>query len=259
MCTFTTNVTPDLDSDVTVVRATGVLSLLTAPAMRAVLLACVAGCPSAVVVDVTGCVAENPAALAVLPAVALHRAARPPVAVLLCGADDGFLRNGGLAALGPVARYGTCAEALSAAEDARRTRQRKAVRIPRSREAPRSAREEVAQVCDTWGLDHMRIPALLIVSELATNAIWHAGSDVDLEVTLRDDYLHLRMRDTSPLPPVLPAQPRAATLRDHGRGMAVVAHYSTAWGYVIDSAGAGKVVWATLYSRPREFAGAQPG
>ena len=249
MLALTTTVSHDLVADVTVVRARGCLSLVTAPVMRAALLKCIAECPSAVVVDVTGCDSGSAAALTVFPAAAYGRAAQPTVPVLLCGPDRWFLRNGGLAALGTVPVYGTRVEALNAVEEARAAQRQVRLHCHHSVNAPRQAREAVSTACDDWDLGHLRSAAVLIISELVTNAIRHAGTDVDVEAMVRGTFLHLRVRDASPVPPSV-AELNPFTLADHGRGMPIVAQLSTSWGCVVNSTATGKVVWATLRTRP---------
>jgi anti-sigma regulatory factor (Ser/Thr protein kinase)/anti-anti-sigma regulatory factor len=247
---LTTTVSRDLEADVTIVRAYGRLDLVTAPLMRAALLKCVAECPSAVVVDISGCATYSAAALAVFPAVGTGQAGRPAVTIVLCGTDDRFLPTGGRAALGDMPTYGTCIEALTAAEQARSTQRCMRLHAVRSLSAPGRARVAIGEACDEWDLSHLRIPAVLIISELVTNAVCHASTDVDIEAIVRGDFLHLRVRDGSPVPPTMSSNGHGSMPSDHGRGLPIVAHYSVAWGFVVNSTGTGKVVWATLRARP---------
>jgi len=247
---LTTTVRHDLAADVAVMRVEGELNLGTAPAMRAALLTCVADCPSAIVVDVAQCLPENPAALSVFPSVARHEAAQPTVAVLVCGVTSDFLRNGGSAALGPIRTYRSRAEALLAAAEVRASQLRMRLRIQPSRAAPGLARDAIDSVCDQWHLDGMRTSALLIISELVANAVLHGAGEIDVEAVIRGDFLNLRVHDGSPLPPTPAPPPDQPAVREYGRGLQIVAMYSTAWGYVIDPKGTGKVVWATLRVGP---------
>jgi anti-sigma regulatory factor (Ser/Thr protein kinase) len=108
----------------------------------------------------------------------------------------------------------------------------------------------VSDVCDQWGLESLRNSALLITSELVTNAIRHAASDVVVDAILRDNYLHLRVHDRSTQPPKLDEKAGGNHLRDSGRGLPIVAYHSTGWGYVLKPDGRGKIVWATMRVRP---------
>jgi anti-sigma regulatory factor (Ser/Thr protein kinase) len=252
MAALMTIVDHDLVADVTVVRARGWLDLRTAVLMRAALLKCISECPSAIVVDVSDCLAGAPAALTVFPAVASHQTAQPTVAVLLCGVTKEFVRNGGAAALGAVSTYATLLQALDAAEAARARQQRVHIRLRHTPDSPGLAREVLYSACDTWGLGAFRATALLIGTELVTNAVRHgdgAGA-IDLEAMMRNDFLHIRVHDGSPDPPAPAAQPDGLDLREDGRGLHIVASYSSAWGYVVNPSCAGKVVWATLRVRP---------
>jgi anti-sigma regulatory factor (Ser/Thr protein kinase)/anti-anti-sigma regulatory factor len=248
MVGLTTTVSRDLETDVTLLRAYGRLDLVTAPMMRAALLKCIAECPSAVVVDISDCAAYSATALAVFPAVGKAQTNQPAVPVLLAGVTERSLPTGGRVALSDVPTYDTRMAALTAAETARSIQRRMRLHAPRSWKTPGRARLAVIEACDGWGLGHLRTPAALIISELVTNAIRHASTDVDIEAVLRGDFLHLRVRDGSPVPPTLGGDgPEPA---DHGNGLPIVAHYSTAWGFTVNSTGTGKVVWATLRARP---------
>ena len=248
MAALTIKISRDLDADVTVLRPAGRLNLATARDLRSNLLKCLTECPSAIVVDLGDCAIESPAALSVIPAVAQSHAAQPSVAMLLCGM--GGPTDSAPAVLGALPVHASLADALAAAEDARRGQQRVHLHIARSPSGAGEAREAIGNACDLWGLSDLRHRATLIVSELVTNAIRHAGTDVEVDAALRALYLHLRVMDSDPTPPVMVAPADASTLAENGRGLSVVAHYSTGWGYSVDSLGAGKVVWATLRIRP---------
>lgn len=85
-------------------------------------------------------------------------------------------------------------------------------------------REELAAVCDTPNLD----AAVLMVSELVTNAVVHTPSAV--EVTLATDRHRARVevRDQGPS-----WAPSAKALNDHaecGRGLSIVEACALRWG-----------------------------
>jgi anti-sigma regulatory factor (Ser/Thr protein kinase) len=97
--------------------------------------------------------------------------------------------------------------------------------------------------CREWGLEDLILPAELIMSELASNAVQHAGTDLVASVVLRRELLHLTISDGSPSPPRKNAEypgPGAVS----GRGLLLVAEFATAWGCLPIEGG--KVVWATL-------------
>jgi hypothetical protein len=107
--------------------------------------------------------------------------------------------------------------------------------------APRAARNFVTGTLLDWGLDTLVPSAALTVSELVTNSVVHAGTDIALSVAFNLRRVRLTVRDNSP---ALPRWPYAH-LDLHGRGLSVVAGLSRASG-VLPTAEGGKVVWAVL-------------
>ena len=86
--------------------------------------------------------------------------------------------------------------------------------------------------------------ALLVVTELVTNAVLHARGPIDVTLAITDDALLVRVFDCDPRPPVH----RPVTLEStDGRGVALVAMVSEQWGAI--SHDEGKTVWS-LITRP---------
>ncbi len=89
------------------------------------------------------------------------------------------------------------------------------------------------------GRDEWTETASLAVSELVTNALLHAHSNIELKVEVSAEHLRVEVRDFNP---VLPS---ARAYEDHattGRGLELVAAVTD--GHGVDSLGAdGKVVW----------------
>lgn len=85
--------------------------------------------------------------------------------------------------------------------------------------------------------------ARLLVTELATNALMHAGSEITLSIALDGD-LHVEVVDDSSDMPVLviDIDPVAA----HGRGLRLVNRLASRWG--AERRGRGKAVWFDLYA-----------
>ena len=112
----------------------------------------------------------------------------------------------------------------------------------RDREAPAQARRFVAEVLEVWGHDGAFIEdAKLVVSELTTNAVVHAGSAFRLVVRRRTSEMWLEVHDSSHAFSELRAGAPAA---DSGHGLNLVAAVAHDWG--VDQARTGKVVWAQL-------------
>lgn len=119
-------------------------------------------------------------------------------------------------------------------------------RLPPSPASVRAACDLVAEACHTWHLPRAH-DALLIMSELATNAVEHAGTTFVVTVSRSDTGLHLAVRDGVTRFPHLgePAPiDHQAPLHERGRGLHLVHAIADAWG-AIPTRG-GKVVWATV-------------
>lgn len=83
--------------------------------------------------------------------------------------------------------------------------------------------------------------AQLLVSELVTNAIVHARSEVGLTVSVTEELVRVEISDQNPHPPTQRAYDRGATT---GRGLALLRALATRFGVVATAEG--KVVWFTL-------------
>ena len=112
--------------------------------------------------------------------------------------------------------------------------------------APRASRDFVSRTLLDWGLSRHLPSACLVVSELVTNAMTHAGTDIHLTLSEHRQALRVAVRDQSA---GMPAQQREA-LKTHGRGLAIVAGLATAWG-VLPHPDGGKVVWAVIDASAR--------
>jgi anti-sigma regulatory factor (Ser/Thr protein kinase) len=109
---------------------------------------------------------------------------------------------------------------------------------PNSRAASR-ARSFVYRQCRAKGITGDTLEtAVLLTSEVVTNACIHAGTAARLEVTTSPDGLIVEVGDAdSRLPEVIDPDPEAL----HGRGLAIVSALAADWGAHEDDCG--KVVW----------------
>jgi anti-sigma regulatory factor (Ser/Thr protein kinase) len=88
--------------------------------------------------------------------------------------------------------------------------------------------------------------AVLVVAELAANAVLHAESDVSIGIARVDGGVRLVVGDTSD---VVPASRAAHPLADNGRGLLMVSNIAGAWGHeLVDG---GKLIWVDL-AAPRQ-------
>ncbi|MFE1878133.1 SpoIIE family protein phosphatase [Streptomyces diastatochromogenes] len=113
-------------------------------------------------------------------------------------------------------------------------------RVP---EAVRHARRFTRRTLRTWGVSPDTMDtALLVVSELVTNALVHTDGQVRLDLSLVNHRLRLAVADTSPRSPVKPTN--IGWEATGGRGILLVEAVSEAWGTVPVSGG--KQVWADV-------------
>ena len=83
--------------------------------------------------------------------------------------------------------------------------------------------------------------AILLISELVTNAMLHGGEGAVLTLLLNDRILRVEVQDASPALPVVRSYSETATT---GRGMVIVDSLAAAWGSF--PVAGGKVVWFEL-------------
>lgn len=103
----------------------------------------------------------------------------------------------------------------------------------------RAARRFVAEVAELAGTRAADVE--LVTSELATNAVLHAGTPFRVEVDRDARRLRVAVCDDDPNPPIV---------QDHGieaptgRGLRILAAIADRWG--VDASGPGKAVWFEL-------------
>ena len=110
-------------------------------------------------------------------------------------------------------------------------------------ESAGAARGLVRSVCQECGVEgELREDALLIVNELVSNVVDHAGTRCVLSAGVDDGQLRIEVRDFYRCPP---PRPRPFEVRSaRGRGLQVVSLLSTRWG--VTEFADGKSVWAAL-------------
>jgi anti-sigma regulatory factor (Ser/Thr protein kinase) len=87
--------------------------------------------------------------------------------------------------------------------------------------------------------------ALLIVSELVTNAVRHGDGDIVVSLDVRPDRVRIEVRDDGAELPVIPTE-HPPTDRPAGRGLLIVAATASDWGVDLARGDQGKTVWAEL-------------
>jgi anti-sigma regulatory factor (Ser/Thr protein kinase) len=116
-----------------------------------------------------------------------------------------------------------------------------AFRADRSASAPRLARQAMREwLASVRCPDRVSADALLVVSELLTNAVVHARSEATIVASFDDGRLRVEVHDGDLTPPRLSDQPDASG----GWGLRLVAALADRWGWILTSSG--KRVWAEL-------------
>ena len=126
------------------------------------------------------------------------------------------------------------------------------VTLPAARPAAALARQATRAAMAAWRLGYLADSAVLLVSELVTNAVMHARPDAAgivpgtvLRLEYGDGWLRIEVHDTSPNHP----RPRIPDwLDESGFGLMLVDALAAKWG--VQQTAQGKAVWAELDARP---------
>jgi anti-sigma regulatory factor (Ser/Thr protein kinase) len=130
------------------------------------------------------------------------------------------------------------------------------IALPRSPASVGEARRFIQARTAAWSIPEPAGSQLVLIgSELVTNAVLHARTELIVTLELRDGRVRIGVNDRSQAP---------ATLRHYqadamtGRGLGVVAALSDRWG--ISAAPDGKVVWAEVVAgdQPRQETTSRP-
>lgn len=113
---------------------------------------------------------------------------------------------------------------------------------------PRSARDArrfVERTFQRWQCAHLLELATLLTSELVTNGILHARSDIELLLRLNGQTVRVEVRDEGRGTPVRREVGLEST---NGRGLALVETLAGRWGVepIDPGTGRGKAVWFEL-------------
>ncbi|WP_393054838.1 ATP-binding protein [Streptomyces sp. LN549] len=125
--------------------------------------------------------------------------------------------------------------------------------LPALPASARSARDTVRDRLRYWELPgDTCCDAVLLVSELTTNAVLHTGSaHVLCGLTLTSDERRLRIElHDECSTPVHPPEHRAGPDEESGRGLLLVQQLADSWGSARSTRAEGKVVWAELTAHP---------
>jgi anti-sigma regulatory factor (Ser/Thr protein kinase) len=130
--------------------------------------------------------------------------------------------------------------------------------VPARVESVSRARRLVSERLELWGVDgDTRDTALLVVSELVTNAVVHTGGHlVSCQLHCTEGWLRVTVQDQGSTE----TGPRVChgLEEERGRGLLLVEAVSTAWGTYDCERGTGRVVWAELPNAAEPFTSGWP-
>jgi anti-sigma regulatory factor (Ser/Thr protein kinase) len=117
----------------------------------------------------------------------------------------------------------------------------RSLRLPPTARSTTQARRFVLSALSVWGLDDLRDAAALLTSEVVTNSVLHARTDVEVTVSRLDDGVAVEVSDGSRRAPVRRLQLEEATT---GRGVELLQQLAGQWGVTLHADG--KTVRFTL-------------
>jgi anti-sigma regulatory factor (Ser/Thr protein kinase) len=113
--------------------------------------------------------------------------------------------------------------------------------LPPEPTSARACRRFLLSTLDEWDADQFADDAVLLLSELVTNAVLHAGTEIEVAIRLDGDILRVEVRDGDPR---LPTVRQYSLLSGTGRGLALVARTARSWD--VEALPSGKRVWCEL-------------
>ena len=238
--------TQEMPPPLTVFRLAGPLNLTTAADLRMVIGKALAEQPSALVLDLAEVDLVDDLMVTVFAALARTAAGWPGCPMLLCTPEP--VHHQVLHRMGINRALNLFTDRAQAIAVARQhpPLHRYRWRLASAPGSSAAARARVTEVCQDWQLTALIDDAHLIVTELISNGVRHAGGDLELAIAVRERFLHLSVGDGSPQLPRRSLPDPVS--REGGRGLLLLDGIATAWGSM--STGAGKVVWATLRIPP---------
>lgn len=129
-----------------------------------------------------------------------------------------------------------------------RVEHRAATQLPPARQSASVARRFVSDTLRRWQFDSAVDAVELLTSELVTNAVVHAGTEVQIVLEAHDNLVHVEVRDLNRRQPVVRITPYDDL--QTGRGLTLLDSVASAWG--VASLDRGKAVWFEIKARPRQ-------
>ena len=120
---------------------------------------------------------------------------------------------------------------------------RRTIDLPAGPTAPRAARDELRRACAGRTSTSLSEDALLVVSELVTNAVRHGREPISLDMYVEATQVFLGVYDVGE--PFVPSLGPVEVSASGGRGLNLVDLLSTSWA-VHPGRPRGKSVWSML-------------
>jgi len=164
-------------------------------------------------------------------------------------------RGGGMSSFPNPPRDGTTRSGVPGTLDVDGQARSARALLPLNERTPVTVRRLVSTLLIAWGFSGQVELTELVASELASNAVRHAGDagDLELELSVDRDVIRLCVADGSPVHPVLRHDTEG---RRSGLGLQLVDRVATRWGcedYVL-----GKRVWVELPAQPPQAEPSEP-
>jgi anti-sigma regulatory factor (Ser/Thr protein kinase) len=233
----------DFETGLSFVSLEGPLDVASTPRARAEMLKSAAEHPQAIIVDVNRVQVSHRKALLMFATTARHL--NDEGIGLLIVADPATLIGRAVRRMlaGRVDVRASEEEAIvvtQAAAPAHRVH----THLPASPTSPAVARALVRSACESWELTNIADSAEIVVSELVTNAVTHAQTNLDVTVVRRTQHVVIQVRDhgSAALIPTGSGQRPVSSTR--GRGLPLVELLTSGWGR--SRGPSGKGVWATI-------------
>ena len=122
------------------------------------------------------------------------------------------------------------------------------LRLPADDRSPAAARAAVRAVLAEAGLSELLDETLLLTTELATNGVVHAGTDINLTVAADSIGVRVTVTDyrSGGIDPLEAAMPEVTA--EGGRGLLLVDRFASSWGTTHDATG--KSIWFRIDRDP---------
>src|SRR5687768_14760881 len=101
------------------------------------------------------------------------------------------------------------------------------VTLPPDTRSPSQARRFVSRVLAEEAQEPLASTVALLVSEMVTNAVLHARTEITVSVEYQGDWLRVEVADESPINPTVRSFSRQAAT---GRGLQLVEELADRWG-----------------------------